>query len=168
MEARHNRTWAELVRFEQRNPLQHEAVIGKAKPFQVSSSASIRDQAQKMVARHETEWDRVDYDAVRKTCNEAREPPAVARARQKALDYVARRVSAAASAKGAGAEVARLVRGPCRSRATTTLPSDEVDIPPGSGTCADLYGKEQVRRPHSHWGDAPQDRLEQAGRGTSK
>src|SRR5437667_154028 len=53
-----------------------------------SESASIRDQAQKMVARHETEWDRVDYDAVRKACNEAHEPAAVGRARQKALDYV--------------------------------------------------------------------------------
>ena len=140
--ARLNRTWAELVRFEQRNPLQHEAVIGKAKPFQVSSSASIRDQAQKMVARHETEWDRVDYDAVRKACNEAREPPAVARARQKALDYV-RTEYPPRQRKAPVQKWLDWFEGLQKPR-DYYITVREVDIPPGSGL-RDLYGKEQVR-----------------------
>jgi hypothetical protein len=87
--ARQNKYWAEVVRHEQRYPRDHEGVLNKARPFLVSGVAPIREQAHKMLVRHERDWDREDYQGVRKACNEARDPEGVRLAQRKAQDYVA-------------------------------------------------------------------------------
>jgi hypothetical protein len=86
--ARNNKAWADLVHLEERSPGQHELIINKARPFLVSSTTDIQKQAQRMITRHEADWDHDDYEAVRRACNEVREPSGLRVAQQKARDYL--------------------------------------------------------------------------------
>jgi hypothetical protein len=140
--ARQNKYWGVVVLHEQRYPRDHEGVLGKARPFLVSGVAKIREQAHKMVARHERDWDREEYEAVRKACNEARDPEGVRLAQRRAQDYVA---SAYPPRRGKAA-----VQRWLDWYETLQKPQDylikvrTVEIPRGSAL-RDLYGRECVR-----------------------
>lgn len=140
--ARANKYWTAVVRFEQGHPHDHEAIINKASKFAVSAVARIREQANKMMVRHQREWDREDYEAVRKACNEARDPEGVRLARRRAQDYVAtdsppRRRKAAVQRWLDWFET-------LQKQQDYRIKVRTVEIPRGSDL-RDFYGKERVR-----------------------